>query len=120
MVFDGGNIRFVIISKLTVCTIGNSVSPAKVPDKAVFVVGYLPRSLGIVKASAVSIAGRPVFFKKIGGVSSRAPIVTIRAHFAIHIKVIEQYKLAGKGMLVGGIFFSEQKQTRVAISACHI
>ncbi len=120
MSFERGNIGTAIIGKFAIAAVADAIALAVVPNKSAFVIGNFSFAFGSIAATAAAIAAGPCFFEVVRGICTHAPVVAIGAHFAIGIKVVEQHKLCGQLVLIGGIFFAKKQQRSIAIATRNI
>ncbi len=92
MAFKRWNIGLVIVGKLAVGTIGNTLTFAVIPDKTATGPGRLVLTFKHIFAAAAAVRIHPGFFGKIVGVSCGAPVMPVGAHFGIDVEVVEQHK----------------------------
>src|SRR5439155_15386122 len=111
--------RFAVVDEFAVAAITDAGFPRPVPQIPLSRARHREiafRGIGILAMPVVAIAEWPEFFHKIGGIRPHAPLVTVRAHFALDVKIIEQYELARELVVIGRDFFPEQAKGRVAIA----
>src|SRR5512147_1140052 len=99
MTFKNGYIGLIVICKFTISAITYPVSFADIPDK-MLVIGNFTGAFRIVCSAPVAVIGRPVFFKVIGSISTKAPVMPVGTYFTIRIKIVEQHKFTCNGVLV--------------------
>ncbi len=95
------NGSFTAVSVFSVGTVADPGAFAMVPDISFMWPGQFSRAFKIINATTSPITHRPGLFYIIGGISSCAPIVPIGTNLCIDIKIIQQNKFPGQGMLVG-------------------
>ena len=117
MALDGRHAGFALVHELAVAAIAAAGAPAIIPQKAIFGFGYLtPVALEVVVAAPVAVVTGPAFLHEIGGVGGRAPVVAVGAYFSIHVKIIEQHKLAGEGVVIGRDLLGKQAEASIAVA----
>ena len=75
---------------------------------------------GIGKLLAVAVAERPLLLDKVGSKGPHAPLMAVGADLTLHIEVVEQDKLAGQGVVIGGDLLRKQTERRVAAALRHV
>ena len=120
MSFQYRDIGPVVIGEFTVGTVTDIVSLAQVPEESGFIIGDGSVAFRIIISPAASVAGGPGFFEVIGGVGAKAPVVSVSAHFAVHIEVVKQDEFLCQLMLIGGHLSSKKQQTRIPVSSGHV
>ena len=76
--------------------------------------------IGIFGVPIMAVAERPEFFHEIGGIRAHASFMSVGAHLALDIKIVEHHKLARELVVVGRDFFAEQTQARIAVALRHV
>src|SRR5680860_195247 len=107
MTFQGGNVRFAVITKFAITSITDSLALAVIPNKSVAWISFFFSSFIIISSSTASIIGRPGFFNYIGGIGCSAPVMAIGTYLCIYIEIIHQHKFICNRMIVGSYFLSE-------------
>src|SRR4030095_11610459 len=65
----------------------------------------------------VTIDNGPMLFHEVRGIRAHGPFVSVGAHFAFDVKVIETHELAGLRVMIWGYLFSEEREGWIAVAA---
>src|SRR5436190_9889448 len=115
--------RFTVIDEFAVAAIAHTRFSRAVPKIALgrlcdFEIAFA--RIGIFGAQIMAVAERPEFFHKISRIRAHGPFMTVSAHLAFDIKIVQQYEIARELVMVGSDFFTEQTKARIAVALWHV
>ncbi len=70
----------------------------------------------VVKIAALRVTRRPELLRVVRRDPGRRPVMPVRAHIRVDVKIVEQHKLARQLVMIRRGILIEQRQRRIAIS----